>query len=277
MIKWYANQWLVAAALLIALSARATIAGDNGGQEGGQTEQEAQAEKVSRPDKKPSLDDELLKDLGPDPLTGEQGRDARSAAKRSRPSGATDGEADTLDQELLKGLGEGEVAGEPGEKNPLARLSQEMREVEALVAQHRTDDETRGRQSQIVRDIEDLIRRAQKQRQGNNSSSSGGASGKGAQQTTSRRDMTQPGKQATRTQQSADAPARESAKGARQDRARKPEMADMRDILKGVWGQLPERQREQMLQSYEEQFLPKYEQMIADYFRSLAEEQSRKP
>jgi hypothetical protein len=277
MIKWCENQWLVAAALLIALSARATIAGDNGRQEGGQTEQEAQAEKVSRPAKPSSLDDELLKDLGPDSLTGEQGRDARSAAKRSRPSGATDGEADTLDQELLKGLGEGEVAGEPGEKNPLARLSQEMREVEALVAQHRTDDETRGRQSQIVRDIEDLIRRAQKQRQGNNSSSSGGASGKGAQQTTSRRDMTQPGKQSTHAQQSADASARESAKGARQDRARKPEMADMRDILKGVWGQLPERQREQMLQSYEEQFLPKYEQMIADYFRSLAEEQSRKP
>ncbi len=59
--------------------------------------------------------------------------------------------------------------------------------------------------------------------------------------------------------------------------AEKPDMADMRDLLKGVWGQLPERQREQMLQSYEEQFLPKYEQMIADYFRSLAEEEPRKP
>ena len=63
----------------------------------------------------------------------------------------------------------------------------------------------------------------------------------------------------------------------REERARKPDMADMRDVLKGVWGLLPERQREQMLQSYEEQFLPKYEQMIADYFRSLAEEQRRKP
>jgi hypothetical protein len=267
---------LVASALLIATFARGTIAGDGSAQEGGKPETAAPREKALRQDKKPSLDDELLKDLGPDPLAGEQGRDAPSAPRQSRHAGVNDREADTLDQELLKGLGEGEDMGEPGEKNPLARLSQAMREVEALVAKHRTDDETRQRQSQIVRDIEDLIRRAQKQRQGSNSSS-GDGSGKGAQQTASRRDMSQPGKRSTQSQQSADSPAQDSAKGARRDQPRKPEMADTRDILKGVWGQLPERQREQMLQSYEEQFLPKYEQMIADYFRSLAEEQSRKP
>jgi hypothetical protein len=47
----------------------------------------------------------------------------------------------------------------------------------------------------------------------------------------------------------------------------------MQGLLKDLWGQLPEKAREQMLQTSPEQFLPKYELMIEQYFKRLAEEQ----
>jgi len=43
-------------------------------------------------------------------------------------------------------------------------------------------------------------------------------------------------------------------------------------MLKRLWGELPPRQREQMLQLPVEEFLPQYEIMIEDYFRRLSEQ-----
>ncbi len=244
---------------------------------------QAAAQKPARADA--ALDEELLKDLGTDPemeLPDEKpaARPDHSKSTASKPSDeSTD---DPLRQELLKGLDDhgsaGEDIGEAGEDNPLVRLSRAMREVEGLIARQHADQPTRQRQQQIVDELEKLIQQAQQQKSSSSSSSGGSKSG---QKTASSRDAKQPqrrpGQAGGEGQQSADGPARESTTQTREQKARKPDMADMRDVLKGVWGQLPQRQREQMLQSYEERFLPKYEQMIADYFRSIAAEQERKP
>jgi len=42
-------------------------------------------------------------------------------------------------------------------------------------------------------------------------------------------------------------------------------------ITKQVWGHLPERLRQQMSQYYKEQFMPKYADMLRQYYTSLAE------
>jgi hypothetical protein len=42
-------------------------------------------------------------------------------------------------------------------------------------------------------------------------------------------------------------------------------------ITKQVWGHLPERLRQQMSQYYKEQFMPKYSEMLRQYYASLAE------
>jgi hypothetical protein len=186
-------------------------------------------------------------------------------------------EIDSLEQELLKGLEDADKSADAAEQDPLARLRQQMRDVESKIAQRRADRDTLDRQTQIVKSIDELIRQAQNQRQSGGQSSQSGATGKGAQQATKRRESLQPQRRKTESSDMANAPATQSTKKTRQQQAEKPDMANMRDLLKGVWGQLPERQREQMLQSYEEQFLPKYEQMIADYFRSLAEGTPDKP
>jgi len=49
------------------------------------------------------------------------------------------------------------------------------------------------------------------------------------------------------------------------------ELAVAGELVKDLWGQLPERQREQILQPLSEEFLPKYASEIEAYFRALAD------
>jgi hypothetical protein len=44
--------------------------------------------------------------------------------------------------------------------------------------------------------------------------------------------------------------------------------------MRQAWGNLPERLREQMMQSSVDGFLPKYERLIEEYFKRLAEDES---
>ncbi len=55
----------------------------------------------------------------------------------------------------------------------------------------------------------------------------------------------------------------------------KPDMDEMRAVMKRLWGELPEHARQQMLQSPVEEFPPKYELLIEQYFRKLAEEKGK--
>lgn len=47
------------------------------------------------------------------------------------------------------------------------------------------------------------------------------------------------------------------------------------DLLDAVWGTLPERLREQIQSPLQEEFLPRYERVIKQYYKRLAEEQQR--
>jgi len=233
-----------------------------------------------------SLDEQLLDDLGPDPLAEpvgakpDAGADKPATADKKPANHPTKPKADSakpagdgLDEELLKGLTDGEDLGQPGEDNPLGRLNQEMREVESLIASARSDKPTQQLQSKIIQDLDELIKQSQQQCQGGNCK----PGSKPGQKTADSRKSQQPGKSGGAGKQASEQPARESSDKLRNRGAKRPDMADMKEILKGVWGQLPEHEREQMLQSYEEQFLPKYEQMIADYFRSIAEPKTVAP
>jgi hypothetical protein len=46
---------------------------------------------------------------------------------------------------------------------------------------------------------------------------------------------------------------------------------ELRQILRGLWGQLPERVRSQVSETIAEQFLPQYAPLIEQYYRRLAE------
>jgi hypothetical protein len=46
-------------------------------------------------------------------------------------------------------------------------------------------------------------------------------------------------------------------------------------MLKQIWGHLPPKIRDQMQSALIEDFLPKYERLIEEYYSRLAEEESR--
>lgn len=229
-----------------------------------------------------ALDAELLKDLGGAPRDDEakstplpEQRNRLRDVKTKRDASAKQGGDGTVERELLKGVDEGEDIGEPSTQNPLTRLSREMRAVEARIGQQRSDESTRELQDQVVRHLEELIKSVRPSSPRGDPSPGSDGAGKGGQAGSKRRSASQPRQRATGSQ-AADNPAQQSSQRTRDQQAIKPDPADLRELLKGVWGQLPERQREQMIQSYEEQFLPKYEQMISDYFRSIADDPERK-
>ena len=240
------------------------------------------------PAKKPpkagsSLDDELLKGLGDDPLL--------DLDKPKKPSGATKPDAENagkptptskpkpsspLDDELLKGLGE--PAEETDQDNPLVRITKKMREVEELIRQSKSGDATQERQQQIVKDLEKLIDQLEQQQQQQSSSSS---SQQQQQQQAERDKVQQPGQKQPRPGQQQQAgesnkPAKDSTERQGKPEVHKPDMAQMRDLLKDIWGELPPRLRQQMMQSAVEKFLPKYELQIEEYFKTLSEEQGKK-
>jgi hypothetical protein len=64
--------------------------------------------------------------------------------------------------------------------------------------------------------------------------------------------------------------ARDSTTRLDQSNAPAADKADIEELVKGLWGHLPERSREQMLQSFSDEFLPKYELEIEQYYESLS-------
>jgi hypothetical protein len=51
----------------------------------------------------------------------------------------------------------------------------------------------------------------------------------------------------------------------------------VKDLFLRIWGNLPDKLRDEMQASISEQFLPKYERLIEEYYKRLAEDQPGQP
>ncbi len=69
--------------------------------------------------------------------------------------------------------------------------------------------------------------------------------------------------------------ARDSTDRLESTTAKPVDKGEVNEMVKAIWGNLPERSREQMLQSFSDEFLPKYELEIEQYYRRLSEEQGK--
>ena len=161
----------------------------------------------------------------------------------------------------------GEDIGSESE-NPLARIGQQMRRAESRLARGETPEETLRLQEKIVTDLAALIKQAQQQKQQSQSQSS-------KPSPPSRRSQVKQPKPGQKPKAgSGDAnskkPARDSTDRLGNAEAAAAERQELQDRIKDLWGHLPERAREQMLQSTSDKFLPKYEVLIEKYFRRLA-------
>lgn len=234
-----------------------------------------------------TLDDELLKGLGGQPPVKKpaEPKPADSATPPTKPSaGKKPAATNDLDDELLKGLGgESKPAtkadnGKPsestsGKSDPVSRLTEQMREVEQRLRRNERDDSLKPRQEEIVRQLDELLQQMKQQQQQQSKSSSKKPS---QGQSQSRQDTPQPGQQQQQAgqKQQGDKPAQDSNDDLKRRQAEKVDMAKMQEMLKDIWGQLPPRLREQMMQAGVEKFVPKYELLIEEYFKALAERQN---
>ena len=209
-----------------------------------------------------SIDDELIENLGVNPLE-DIDRELFDWDWRQR------GDEGLPDEDLhdrwRRELGEAAVA-EDG--NPLVGIAQRMRETGRQIGRHESGPPTQTAQEQIVADLDALIRQARK------ACGKCSPSDKQAQGVRSRRSIAPPGaKQCDGNGKPGDGSgtAGQRRSPGRGD-ARKVDMGQMEQLIKRLWGELPPSQREQMLQRPIEEFLPKYEWLTEEYFRRLSEE-----
>jgi hypothetical protein len=119
-------------------------------------------------------------------------------------------------------------------------------------------------QQQIVSDLDKLIADLSKQCQCCNGQCQGGQCNKPP------KPGQKPGKPGAASGRTA---ARDSTDRLNSSSAKPVDKGEVNEMVKALWGHLPERSREQMLQSFSDEFLPKYELEIEQYYRRLSEEQ----
>lgn len=192
----------------------------------------------------PDLEALLLEDLADKPKLSAE-------AKPAKPDTG-------FDRELIQDLTEGEDIGAEKE-NPLKELAERMKQSQQRIRGRDTSEETQTLQRDISDRLAQLIEQAQKQSKSGGGESKSG-SGKAGNQSGADGGNPTPG------------PASESTQ--RVDRSETVERgsADVHDVIRRVWGHLPDKMREQMQNSLDDQFLPKYEKLIEDYYQRLAEE-----
>lgn len=214
--------------------------------------------------KKPaaSLNDEVLKGLGLDPLL-----DDLAPAKQDKPAVKKPSVNDELDKQLLEGLTGGEDIGTPGD--PLVRVGKRMQQAGELIGQTKSGEETQTLQKRIQEDLELLIKQArQKQQQQQNSANK--------HQQSAKREMVKQSQPSQSQSKPSEQPGQQSTDRLGKNDVRRPDPGQVNDMIKSIWGQLPGRAKEEMLWNANDEFLPKYELLIEEYFKSLVERQQKK-
>jgi hypothetical protein len=121
-------------------------------------------------------------------------------------------------------------------------------------------------QQQVVAQLDALIAELSKQCQGGQCQPSD-------QPQQSQRSQPKPS-QSSKSAGRGESPARDSSDPLNRASAQAVDKGNIDSVVKNLWGHLPQRNREQMLQSFSTEFLPKYELEIEQYYRRLSEEQA---
>jgi hypothetical protein len=158
------------------------------------------------------------------------------------------------------------------ESNPLAGVARRMQRAEQLIGQIDSGAKTQEIQRGIVADLDALIEQARKQ--------CGSCKPSPKQQ---QADFKEP-PQKTPDKEPKPSPADPDAKPSSDSQAQpgsspveRPDMGEMSALAKSIWGELPAAARQQMLKPLVEEFLPKYELLIEQYYKRLAKQQRVAP
>jgi hypothetical protein len=180
---------------------------------------------------------------------------------------------DDLDRELLKGLrgaksspspparSANPAQGDAGKSdNPLTNLAERMRSVQNRIGRRDTSSSTQLEQAQVLSELDALLAETKQSRQRSGKQGSGGT-----------------GQAGTGSGAETAGPPRDSTNRIERGDKQPTETVDAKDVLRRIWGHLPEKLRDEMQASFSEQFLPKYERLIEEYYKRLAEERPTGP
>lgn len=216
-----------------------------------------------------SVDAKLLERLNADPLdefdrelfAPDEGKVKRPALRGTEQK--TPAKEEEWKRRLLQELGAASVS---EVENPLLDIARRMREVEGLIAETKSGEPTQGIQRQIVASLDELIEQARKCSK-SCSPSQGSPKVAPRQQVSQPKPKPKPGR-GKPSQKPVTDPITQPGQAAPSAIT----VDQMKELIKSVWGELPESEREQMLEWAGQEFLPKYQALIELYFRRLAEE-----
>jgi len=202
-----------------------------------------------------TLDEELLDGLNNDLLDGLDNLPSLPTVKEKE---------ETSDAPLPDQVGEGEDIEVGQASDPLTRIGEKMRTVEQLISKQKTSDKTQRLQTEILQDIVILIE-SQKKKHAASSAASKSNQPKNGKQGNQSNPM-------NGTDGTEDSTSRVGKAEVEID-----EMQSRQQFLEELWGNLPERFLQQIRSAGDERFLPKYEKLIEDYYRRLAEDRRDYP
>jgi hypothetical protein len=258
MAAWWAGGIACAAAALVACQGPRLMAGEDQSEGKKESKAASQTQHAAK-----SVDDALLDDLDNELLGGVG--DLKKRPRANAPEGQPAGKTATAPPD-------GEDVGTPSaEHDPLGHISQQMRRAERLIPERSKRADTEQVQRKIVDDLARLIDQVEQQRAQQQSSK------KSKQQASGKRQRVRQPKSSSANQagKNSDKPAADSTDRLGQAEAARPDPELFKGLLKDSWGNLPERERELMMQMSRERFLPQYELLIERYYRRLAEERSK--
>lgn len=197
---------------------------------------------------------------------------AQAPAEKPKP-------ADDLDRQLLENLGAGsddaELLGElglatiPEEQAPLLAIGQKMQDAAALLARTDAGPQTQQLQADVVASLDKIIEAVRRQcrRQPGRSSPQPGKTRSNGNSESSAGNMGEGTPNRTRND---DGSPKKTPVGGRID------PRQLERLAPAAWGNLPDKVRQELQNALtSENFLPKYEPMIEQYFKRLAEEDER--
>ncbi len=174
------------------------------------------------------------------------------------------------------------------------RLFADLKTAESNLADGNTGQSTQNAQANVIAALERLIEDARQQQSSPDGSTGQDSSDSSQQQPSTQRQpptQPQPGRQSQDSstagaggvptgppQQDRDDPAEESSDRVGDGESDSDSIREFRSgLVRDVWGHLPERLREQMLNVGPDRYLPEYDSLVRDYFESLARPQDAEP
>lgn len=203
--------------------------------------------------------------------------DAKNKAAKANKKEDSEPAGNPLDDELMKGLTEDqpEDLKSSVDKDTFRRISTKMRDAETLIAENKTSTRTQDLQRDISKELDDLIKELEQQARQQQQQRSSSSRGRPGSQRGKQKQQGKAGQQMEGNSASENAQSPNSTEVLKDRETKREDLKSVQSLIKDVWGHLPERMRQQMMQSHSDKFLPKYEDQIKAYFNSLLKEQQK--